>query len=80
MRLTLVRRATLLVELGGRRLLVDPMLDEAATRPPVGNTPNHVPNPTVGLPVPAGDVVRDLDAIVVTHLHAAPDGGETLDP
>jgi L-ascorbate metabolism protein UlaG (beta-lactamase superfamily) len=39
-------------------------------RPPVVNTPNAVPNPTVGLPVPAGDVVRDLDAIVVTHLHA----------
>ncbi len=69
-RLTLVRHATLLVELGGRRLLVDPMLDEAGARPPIGNTPNAVPNPTVGLPLPAEDVVRDLDGIVVTHLHA----------
>jgi L-ascorbate metabolism protein UlaG (beta-lactamase superfamily) len=70
MRLTLVRHATLLVELGGRRLLVDPMLDEAGARPPIVNTPNPVPNPTAGLPVAAAEVVRDLDAIVVTHLHA----------
>jgi L-ascorbate metabolism protein UlaG (beta-lactamase superfamily) len=70
MRLTLVRHATLLVELGGRRLLVDPMLDEEGARPPIGNTPNAVPNPTVALPFPPDDVVRDLDGIVVTHLHA----------
>ena len=70
MRLTLVRHATLLVELGGRRLLVDPMLDEEGARPPIGDTPNPVPNPTVGLPLLAEDVVRDLDGIVVTHLHA----------
>jgi L-ascorbate metabolism protein UlaG (beta-lactamase superfamily) len=70
MRLTLVRHATLLVELGGRRLLVDPMLDEEGARPPIGNTPNAVPNPTVALPFPPDDLVRDLDGIVVTHLHA----------
>ena len=70
MRLTLVRHATLLVELGGHRLLVDPMLDEEGARPPIGNTPNPVPNPTVALPLLAEDVVRDLDGIVVTHLHA----------
>ena len=70
MRLTLVRHATLLVELGGQRLLVDPMLDEAGARPAIGNTPNPVPNPTVALPFPPEDVVRELDGIVVTHLHA----------
>ena len=32
MRLTLVRNATVIVELGGKRLLVDPMLDDAARR------------------------------------------------
>ena len=70
MRLTLVRHATLLVELGGLRLLVDPMLDEEGARPPIANTPNAVPNPTVALPIPAEDVVRGVDGIVVTHLHA----------
>lgn len=69
MRLTLVRSATVLVELGGRRILVDPMLDDAGARPPVGQTANPVPNPTVPLPFPAEEVVRDLDAVLVTHRH-----------
>ena len=69
MRLTLVRHATLLLELKGRRLLVDPMLDDAGTSPPIEDTPNQVPNPLVPLPMPAEDVVRNLDAVVITHLH-----------
>jgi L-ascorbate metabolism protein UlaG (beta-lactamase superfamily) len=68
-RLTLVRNATLLVELDGLRLLVDPMLDDAGARPPVENTPNQRPNPLVPLPTPAEEIVRGLDAVVVTHLH-----------
>lgn len=50
-------------------MLVDPMLDDAAARPPVENTPNPLRNPLVPLPVPAAEVVRDLDAVIVTHLH-----------
>ena len=69
MRLTLVRSATLIVELAGKRLLVDPMLDDAGARPPIENTRNRVPNPTVPLPFPAEEVVRGLDGVVVTHRH-----------
>ncbi len=69
MRLTLVRSATLIVELAGKRLLVDPMLDDADTRPPIENTRNPVANPTVPLPFPAERVVQGLDAILVTHRH-----------
>jgi L-ascorbate metabolism protein UlaG (beta-lactamase superfamily) len=69
-RLTLVRHATLLVELAGRRILVEPMLDEAGARPPVEDTPSPRPNPLVPLPVPAAELVQGLDAVVVTHLHA----------
>jgi L-ascorbate metabolism protein UlaG (beta-lactamase superfamily) len=68
-RLTLVRHATLLLELGGLRILVDPMLDDAGARPAVDRTPNPVRNPTVPLPVPAEEVVGGLDAVVVTHRH-----------
>jgi L-ascorbate metabolism protein UlaG (beta-lactamase superfamily) len=68
-RLTLVRSATVILELAGRRLLVDPMLDDAGARPPIANTANQVRNPTVPLPFPAEDVVRDLDAVIVTHRH-----------
>lgn len=69
MRLTLVRNATVVLELAGRRILVDPMLDEVGARPPIQGTRNPVPNPTVPLPFPAEDVVRGIDAVVVSHRH-----------
>jgi L-ascorbate metabolism protein UlaG (beta-lactamase superfamily) len=65
-KLTLVRHATLLVELGGLRLLVDPMLDPAGARPPIENTADERRNPLVELPF---DPVSDLDGVFVTHLH-----------
>jgi L-ascorbate metabolism protein UlaG (beta-lactamase superfamily) len=68
-RLTLVRNATLLVELAGRRILVEPMLDDVGARPPVEDSPNPRRNPLVPLPLPAEEVVRDLDAVLITHLH-----------
>jgi L-ascorbate metabolism protein UlaG (beta-lactamase superfamily) len=68
-RLTLVRNATIIVEHVGMRLLVDPMLDDAGARPPIDNTANPIPNPTVPLPMPAEEVVRGLDAVIVTHRH-----------
>jgi L-ascorbate metabolism protein UlaG (beta-lactamase superfamily) len=68
-RLTLVRHATLLVELAGRRILVEPMLDPAGARPPVEDSPSPRPNPLVPLPMPAEAVVAGLDAVIVTHLH-----------
>jgi L-ascorbate metabolism protein UlaG (beta-lactamase superfamily) len=70
MDLTLVRNATLLLDVGGRRLIVDPMLDPAGARPAVPNTANPRPNPLTGLPRPAEELVAGLDAVVVTHLHA----------
>jgi L-ascorbate metabolism protein UlaG (beta-lactamase superfamily) len=70
MNLTLLRNATLLLEMGGRRMLVDPMLDPAGARPPVPGTADPRPNPLVDLPQPAEAVVAGLDAVLVTHLHA----------
>ena len=69
MRITLVRSATIVVELGGRRILVDPMLDPAGARPAIENTANPVRNPTVELTLPAEEVVRGLDGVLVTHRH-----------
>jgi L-ascorbate metabolism protein UlaG (beta-lactamase superfamily) len=68
-RLTLVRNATLLLDLDGRRILVEPALDAAGARPPVEDSPNPRRNPLVPLPVPAEELVRGLDAVIVTHLH-----------
>jgi len=58
-----------ILELAGKRILVDPMLDDVGARPPIEQTRNQVANPTVPLPFPAEDVVRDLDAVIVTHRH-----------
>src|SRR5262245_9129987 len=68
-RLTLVRNATIVLELSGRRILVDPMLDDVGARPPIENTANPVANPTAPLPFPAEEVVRGLDGVIVTHRH-----------
>jgi L-ascorbate metabolism protein UlaG (beta-lactamase superfamily) len=69
-RLRLIRHATLRVELAGRQLLVDPMLDEPGARPAVANTANDRRNPLVPLPLPVAEVVAGIDAVLVTHLHA----------
>jgi L-ascorbate metabolism protein UlaG (beta-lactamase superfamily) len=57
---------TLVVELDGRRVLVDPMLGDVGAYPPIENTPSPRPNPLVPLPPVE---LEPLDAIVVTHLH-----------
>ncbi len=66
---TLIRNATVLLEVEGQRLLVDPMLDAVGARPAVENTDNDRRNPLVPLPLPVEDVLRGLDAVLVTHLH-----------
>ena len=45
------------------------MLDDVGARPPIEGTRNQVANPIVPLPFPAEEVVRSLDAVVVTHRH-----------
>jgi L-ascorbate metabolism protein UlaG (beta-lactamase superfamily) len=45
------------------------MLDDAGARPPIEQTANQVRNPTVPLPFPAEELVRGLDAVMVTHRH-----------
>ncbi|MDH3225493.1 MAG: MBL fold metallo-hydrolase [Thermoleophilia bacterium] len=69
MNLTLIRHATLLVEMGQARLLIDPMLDPAGTQPPLPETANQLPNPLVELPIAAEQLVDGLDAVIVSHLH-----------
>ena len=70
MRLRLIRHATLVVEYKGKRLLVDPMLDDAGARPAIENSPNPRNNPLVALPMAAEEVVRGIDAVLVTHTHS----------
>jgi L-ascorbate metabolism protein UlaG (beta-lactamase superfamily) len=69
MEIRLVRHATLVVTVHGRRLLIDPMLGDPGTAPPVANSPNQRPNPLVALPAPAAQVIAGIDAVLVTHTH-----------
>ena len=69
MRYTLIRNATAVLEIGGSRFLIDPMLDPARTRPAIQNTLNQQPNPLVDLPEGWEELVASADALVVTHLH-----------
>lgn len=64
--LTLIRNATLVVQYAGYRLLIDPMLSPKDVFPPFGGKAR---NPMTGLPLPAEEVVRDTDLVLVTHTH-----------
>ncbi len=68
----LLRHATLLIELGGKKLLIDPMLSKKSEMEPVGNCGNEIRIPMVDLPIPELEVTKmlsEIDAIVITHLH-----------
>ncbi len=67
MEIRLVRHATLVVRLGEKTLLVDPMLSQPGAMPPIQNTPNDRRNPLV--PLPDLDL-SPVDAVLVTHTHA----------
>lgn len=69
MRIQQVRNATLVIEYGGSRFLIDPMLAEQGAYPGLPGTVNsHLPYPTAALPVPVASLL-DVDAVIVTHTH-----------
>jgi L-ascorbate metabolism protein UlaG (beta-lactamase superfamily) len=69
-RLRLIRHATLVVHYAGKRLLVDPLLADAGTLPPVNRTPNQRPNPLVPLPDNTTSLLVGIEAVLVTHTHS----------
>lgn len=72
MKIHFIRHATFAFEMGPLRVLVDPMLGEAGTAPPVPNTPNRKTNPLVGLPFGddrLSELIESTDAVLVTHTH-----------
>lgn len=73
MKIQLLRHATLMIELGGHSMLLDPMLSPAEAWDPVRNSHNPRRNPMVDLPLDDADLGRlltDLAAVFVTHTHA----------
>lgn len=65
-----IRNATLVVEYAGKNFLIDPMLSDKGTYPPFPNSARQdQKNPLVELPVSIEDIIKDIDAVIVTHLH-----------
>lgn len=69
MKLHHLRSATSVLEVGGRRVLVDPMLGAKGTVAPPFAVLRHRPrrNPTIDLPPNADALLAELDAALVTH-------------
>lgn len=68
MKIQLIRHATLLVDTGAGRLLVDPMFSEKGAMPPIDNSANPSRNPLVELPVSISELLK-VQAILLTHTH-----------
>jgi L-ascorbate metabolism protein UlaG (beta-lactamase superfamily) len=68
MKLRLIRHATMILEYGGRRLAVDPILSPAGAMPPIDNSANDRRNPLVDLPINESEILG-VDAYLLTHTH-----------
>jgi len=68
MKIQLIRHATILIEINGQRILLDPMLSEARTMPAVPGVANTSDNPLVNLAIGASTLIN-ADAIIVSHTH-----------
>lgn len=70
MNIHLIRNATIVVEYSGKNFLIDPMFAEKGTYPPFPNSPRQDQNnPLVSLPTSIDNIIKDIDAVIVTHLH-----------
>jgi L-ascorbate metabolism protein UlaG (beta-lactamase superfamily) len=70
MKIQLIRNATIVVEYAGKKFLIDPMLAEKGTYPPFPNAPRQDQNnPLVRLPTSIDNVIQNIEAVIVTHLH-----------
>src|SRR5690349_5905601 len=71
-KIRLLRNATLIVETGETKFLVDPMLGKKDSMDPVKNAANSLRIPMVELPVAENELkklIEETDAILLTHTH-----------
>ncbi|KAA3646597.1 MAG: MBL fold metallo-hydrolase [Chloroflexi bacterium] len=66
MQLQLIRNATMRLHYGSQLLLLDPDLAPKHAREPLAGVQN---NPIVGLPMSTDEIMADINAILVSHLH-----------
>lgn len=70
MNIQLIRNATVRIEYRGKKFLVDPFLASKGTYPPFPNSirQDHT-NPLNELPLTIEEIISDVDAVILTHLH-----------
>jgi len=65
-----IRNATTKIDYAGKTFLVDPFLAKKGAHPGFeGTFRSHLRNPTVELPMSVEDVLKGVDAVIVTHTH-----------
>lgn len=69
MKIQLIRNATLVVQYAGKKFLIDPFLGEKGAYPSFPNSLRQDQNPLTSLPVSIDEIVTNVDAVIVTHLH-----------
>lgn len=65
-RIQLVRNATLLIDYAGLHILLDPMFSPVGA---FGSITGKGVSPSVEMPMPAEEIVKGVDFILVTHAH-----------
>jgi L-ascorbate metabolism protein UlaG (beta-lactamase superfamily) len=66
MKIQLIRNATLKISMAGSVILTDPVL---LPRHGIDSFAGIERNPTVDLPFPAEEVIKNIDMVLVSHLH-----------
>ncbi|MCK5052080.1 MAG: MBL fold metallo-hydrolase [Candidatus Cloacimonetes bacterium] len=69
MEIQFIRHATVLIIVENKKILVDPMLGEIGTESPYPMTANRIKNPLISMPVKNENLIKDLDAVLLTHYH-----------
>lgn len=72
LKIRLLRHATLIIEINGKRILVDPMLSPKDKLDPVQNCGNDIKFPMVELPISKSELTHllsEVNVVIVTHLH-----------
>ncbi len=69
MQVQLIRHATLRVSFAGHTFLVDPMLSDKDAMDPIQNAGNSIRIPMVALPFSPEEILKDVEAVLVTHTH-----------
>ncbi|WP_160036039.1 MBL fold metallo-hydrolase [Paenibacillus sp. An7] len=64
-----IRNATVTLEYGGQKFLVDPMLSKKGEFDPFLPAARDDRNPIVELPMSVDEILDEVDAVIITHTH-----------